>query len=93
MSRQHAVLQAVKVLAVDGWHEFSCCKTGEHMRRKVVLANSVAKLEVLVEHCRECKGNGLRGCQNATETGLNGTGWAPYLEVYVRGRWRKWNIR
>jgi hypothetical protein len=32
------------------------------MRRKVVLANAVAELEVLVEHCRECEGNGLGQC-------------------------------
>jgi hypothetical protein len=61
-SRQHAVLQAVKILAVNWWYEFACCETGENMRRKVVLANAVAELEVLVEHCRECEGNGLGQC-------------------------------
>ena len=61
-SRQHAVLKAVQILAVNWWHEFACCETGEHMRRKVVLANAVAELEVLVEHCRECEGNGLEAC-------------------------------
>jgi len=65
-------LQAVKVLAVDGWHEFACCETGEHMRRKVVLANAVAELEVLVEHYRKCEGNGLGACQSAIEAELNG---------------------
>jgi hypothetical protein len=63
------------------------------MRRKVVLANAVAELEVLVEHCRECEGNGLGACQDAIGTGLNGKGCASYLEVYVRGRWRKWSIK
>jgi hypothetical protein len=57
--RQHAVLEGIKVFAVDRGHEFACCETQEHARRDVVFADAVAELEILVEHGAEGKGDGL----------------------------------
>lgn len=50
LGRQHAVLQAVQVASVDGRHELAGCKTEDHPGREVVLADTVAQPEVLVEH-------------------------------------------
>ena len=38
---------------MDGRDEFSCRETEEDTRGEVVLADAVAELEVLVEHCAE----------------------------------------
>lgn len=38
---------------MDWWYEFSGCETEEDPGRKIVLSDSVAKLEVLMEHCAE----------------------------------------
>lgn len=38
---------------MDGRYEFACHETEEDPRREIVLADTVAELEVLVEHCAE----------------------------------------
>src|SRR5438034_11022768 len=50
---QHAVLQAVEVLAVNRRHESTSCEIEDHARRKIVFADTMAKLEVLVKHGSE----------------------------------------
>ena len=57
---QHAVLQAVHVLAVDGRHELAGREVEDDARGKVVPAKAGTELEVLVEHFSEREGNGLR---------------------------------
>lgn len=49
-SWQHAILHAVQVAAVDGWHEAAGDKAEDDPRCEVVLAEAVAELEVLIEH-------------------------------------------
>ena len=52
-------MQTVEILAVYRWYEFASCEAREHSRRKVMLANSFAKLKVLMKHGAKCKGHGL----------------------------------
>lgn len=80
--RQHAVLQAVQVFAVDGWHKFARQEAQEHAGREVVLADACGHLEVLVKHSTEGKGDRLyhRHCKLfVTRTGA--TWRTTYLEV------------
>jgi hypothetical protein len=58
-SRKHAILQAVKVFAVNWRDKFAGCKAEKHAGREIVFADTVAKLEVLVEHGSECERNRL----------------------------------
>lgn len=57
---EHAVLQTVEVLAVDWRYEFASGKTQKDAWRQIVLADTIAELEVLVEHSTECKRDGLK---------------------------------
>jgi hypothetical protein len=54
-SWQHAVLQAVEILAVDGRNVFPCQEAEEDAGREVMLADAMGHLEVLVEHGTEGK--------------------------------------
>jgi hypothetical protein len=56
---QHAVLQTIQILSVDRRYEFACHETEENSWREIVLADTVAELEVLVEHCAEGEGDRL----------------------------------
>lgn len=58
-SGQHAVLHAVQVAAVDGWYEAAGDQAEDNAGCEVVFAESVAKLEVLVEHGTQREGYGL----------------------------------
>lgn len=51
--REHAVLQAVEAFAVDRGHEAAGGEAEDDAGREVVLADSMAELEVLVEHGSE----------------------------------------
>jgi len=44
---------------MDWGNKFAGDETKENARREIVLANSLAKLEVLVKHCAECERDGL----------------------------------
>ena len=55
--RKHAVLHAVQIPAVDGRHEAAGEEAEDDLRGKIVFAQSVAKLEVLIEHGAESEGN------------------------------------
>ena len=57
--RQHAVLQAVEVLAVNGRNELARNQAEEDARGEVVLADALGHLKILVEHGVEGKGDGL----------------------------------
>ena len=46
-------MKAVKILAVDGGYKFAGSKTEQYSGRKVVFADAVAELEVLVKHYAE----------------------------------------
>lgn len=71
--RQHAVLQAVEALAVDGRHEAARGEAEEDARRQVVFSDAPAQLEVLAEGLGEGEGDGLGG---ALVVGLGcGGGW------------------
>lgn len=59
LGRQHAILQTIKILAIDGRDEFAGEETEKHTWRKVVLAYAGAKLEVLVKHGAEGQRNRL----------------------------------
>lgn len=50
---EHAVLETVQILAVDGRNEFTGQQAQDDTRREVVLADAGAELEVLVEHGAE----------------------------------------
>lgn len=63
-SRQHAVLKAIQVLPVDGWHEFAREQAKKHFGRDIVLPYAMTHLEVLVEHGLEVQRNKL---QNVNE--------------------------
>lgn len=57
--RQHAVLHAVQIAAVNRRHEAARHETEDDTRCQVMLAEAVAKLEVLVKHGAEREGNRL----------------------------------
>ena len=59
LSRQHTVLKTVKILPVDRWHKSARDQAEEDSRRKVMLPDAVAELEILVEHCTEWEWNRL----------------------------------
>ena len=57
---------------MDWWYEFASCETKKHAWRKVVLADAVTELEILVEHGAEGEGDRLgdirlRGRHDAAE--------------------------
>ena len=56
---KHAVLKAVEVLAVDWRHKLTAHETEEDTRRDVVLPDTVAQLEILMEHCFQRQRNRL----------------------------------
>ncbi len=56
---KHAVLQAVQIPAVNRWHEAAGCQAQDDAGRKVMFADAVAELEVLVEHGAEGERDGL----------------------------------
>ena len=56
---QHAVLQTVQDLAVDGRHKLACHEAYEDAARDIVLFQALEHLVVLVEHGPVCKGYGL----------------------------------
>ncbi len=57
--REHAVLHAVQVAAVNGRDEAARHEAEDDTRCQVMLAEAVAKLEVLVEHGAEWERNRL----------------------------------
>ena len=50
LSREHAVLETVETFAVDWWDEAAGSKVEENAWREVVFADTVSKLEILIEH-------------------------------------------
>ena len=53
MTALEAITPDLEIFSVDGRHEFACCKTKEDARGRVMFADAVAKLEILVEHSAE----------------------------------------
>lgn len=53
--REHAVLEAIEILPVDGRHELARQETEQDPRRQVMFPDTLPHLEVLVEHGPEGK--------------------------------------
>lgn len=58
-SRQHTILHAVQIAAMDRRYKTAGDKAEYDARGEVVFAKALAELEVLVEHCAEREGDGL----------------------------------
>lgn len=83
-SWEHAILHAVQVAAVDGGHESAGDKTEYHPRREVVFAETMAQLEVLVEHCAERKGDRLVDISPLSSVHKRKSAGIAYFEMDVR---------
>lgn len=57
MGGKHTILHAVEIAPMDRRHESACGETEDNVRCEVMLAESMAQLEVLVEHRAKREGD------------------------------------